>query len=101
MFIPNLLLKLIYNTNKGIIYIKMIAPIFLLYYIQSPLTSAMQGMNKAKEAMMGTLYGAVIRTILLFILSMCHIGMWGLLISSSFNIIFITIHHMYYVFKNL
>ena len=101
MFIPNLLLKLIYNTNKGIIYIKMIAPIFLLYYIQSPLTSAMQGMNKAKEAMMGTLYGAVIRTILLFILSMCHIGMWGLLIASSVNIIFITIHHFYYVFRNL
>ena len=101
MFIPSLLLKLIYNTNKGIIYIKMIAPIFLLYYIQSPLTSAMQGMNKAKEAMMGTLYGAVIRTILLFILSMCHIGMWGLLIAGSVNIIFITIHHIYYVFRNL
>lgn len=101
MFIPDILLKLIYNTNKGIIYIKMIAPIFLLYYIQSPLTSAMQGMNKAKDAMMGTLYGAIIRTILLFVLSMCHIGMWGLLIASSVNIIFITIHHMYYVFKNL
>lgn len=101
MFIPDILLKLIYNTNKGIIYIKMIAPIFVLYYIQSPLTSAMQGMNKAKDAMMGTLYGAVIRTILLFVLSMCHIGMWGLLIASSVNIIFITIHHMYYVFKNL
>ena len=101
MFIPDILLKLIYNTNKGIIYIKMIAPIFLLYYIQSPLTSAMQGMNKAKDAMMGTLYGAVIRTILLFVLSMCHIGMWGLLIASSVNIIFITIHHLYYVFRNI
>lgn len=100
MFIPDFFLKLIYNTNEGVIYIKMIAPIFLLYYVQGPLTTAMQGMNKAKLAMMGTLYGAIIRTILLFVLSMFHIGMWGLLIASSVNIIFITIHHFYYVFKN-
>ena len=98
MFIPEFFLKLIYNTNEGIIYIKMIAPIFLLYYVQGPLTTAMQGMNKAKDAMMGTFYGSIIRTILLFILSLCHIGMWGLLIASSVNIIFITIHHLYYVF---
>ncbi len=100
MFIPEFFLKLIYNTNEGVIYIKMIAPIFLLYYVQGPLTTAMQGMNKARLAMMGTLYGAIIRTILLFILSLCHIGMWGLLIASSVNIIFITIHHFYYVFKS-
>lgn len=101
MFIPELFLKLIYNTNEGIIYIKMIAPIFLLYYVQGPLTTSMQAMSKAKDAMMGTLYGSIIRTILLFLLSLCHIGMWGLIIASSVNIIFITVHHFYYVFRDL
>ncbi len=101
MFIPEFFLKLIYNTNEGLIYIKMIAPIFLLYYVQGPLTTAMQAMNKAREAMLGTLYGSIIRTILLFVLSLYHIGMWGLLIASSINIIFITLHHFYYVFKSL
>lgn len=101
MFFPEYLLKFIYHTDKGVIYIKMIAPIFLLLYVQGPLTTAMQGMNKARDAMMGTLYGSIIRTILLFSLSFLHIGMWGLLIASACNIIFITIHHFYFVFRDL
>ena len=101
MFIPDFFLKLIYNTNEGLIYIKVIAPIFLLYYIQGPLTTSMQAMNQAKQAMLGTLYGSIIRTTLLFILSQCHIGIWGLLISECINIIFITIHHIHYVYYNI
>ncbi|MBQ6494851.1 MAG: oligosaccharide flippase family protein [Bacilli bacterium] len=98
MTIPEIFLKLIYNTQEGINYIKIISPFFLLYYIQAPLTSSMQAMNKANEAMIGTLIGAIIKTILLLILSYLKIGIWGLIISNLVNIIFITIHHFYYVF---
>ena len=91
-------LKFIYNTSEGLSYIKVIAPIFLLHYIQGPLTASMQAMGKAKEAMMGTFYGSVIRLLLLLILSFLHIGMWGLLTATLVNITFITIHHFYYVF---
>jgi len=101
MCIPEYFLKLIYNTTEGLEYIKIIAPIFLVFYIQGPLTTSMQAMGKAKEAMFGTLIGSILRTILLFILSLCHIGMWGFLIASITNILFITIHHFYYVFKEL
>ena len=101
MSIPEYFLTLIYHTTEGLEYIKIIAPFFLLHYIQSPLTSSMQAMGKAKEAMFGTLYGAIIRTLLLFGLSLCHIGMWSLIIASLANILFITVHHFYYVFKNL
>ena len=101
MFIPQYLLNTIYHTNEGIIYIKMIAPIFLLFYIQSPLTTTMQAMNLAKKAMKGTFYGSLIRTTLLFSLSFLKIGIWGLIIAECTNIIFITIHHFYYVVKNL
>ena len=100
MTIPDILLKFIYNTSEGLIYIKVIAPIFLIFYIQGPLTASMQAMGMAKEAMIGTLIGSIIRTILLFVLSINHIGIWGLIISSIVNILFITIHHFYYVFKN-
>ena len=99
--VPNFFLKLIYGTDEGVIYIKMIAPVFLLYYVQGPLTTAMQAMNRAKSAMIGTFYGSITRTFLLFVLSFFHIGMWGLLIASSSNIIFITIHHFYYLFNDL
>jgi len=98
MTIPEIFLKLIYNTQEGINYIKIISPFFLLYYIQGPLTSSMQAMNKANDAMIGTLIGAIIKTILLLILSYLKIGIWGLIIANLVNIIFITIHHFYYVF---
>ena len=97
MTIPEVFLKLIYNTKEGAIYIKIIAPVFILHYIQTPLTSCMQAMGYAKEAMFGTLIGAIIKTCLLLVLSMSKIGIWGLIIATSANIIFITLHHLYYV----
>ena len=101
MTIPDFFLKLIYNTNKGSLFIRIIAPFFLLFYIQGPLTTCMQAMNMAREAMNGTLIGALIKTVLLFFLSYLHIGIWGLLIANIVNIIFVTVHHFYYVYKRL
>ncbi len=101
MTIPEYFLKLIYNTTLGINYIKLIAPAFLLFYIQGPLTTSMQGMGLAKEAMMGTLYGSIIKTIILCLLSLLKVGLWGLLISNIINILFVTIHHAYYILKKL
>lgn len=98
---PEQFLKLIYNTTEGTIYIRLIAPIFLLYYIQTPLTSCMQAMNLAKEAMFGTLIGAIIRTLTLYLTSLLKIGIWSLILSTTINIIFITIHHLYYVTKHI
>lgn len=89
--IPNIPLKLIYNTNEGINYIKFLAPICLLHYIQSPISSSLQAMNKASISFRGTIYGTIIRTILLFILSF-KLGMWSLIIATSINILFVTIY---------
>lgn len=89
---PNIPMKLIYNTNKGIKYLKILAPIAILHYVQSPLTAALQAMGKAKESMMGTLGGTILRLISLFIFSLMHIGMWNLIIAISINIIYITFH---------
>ena len=101
MTIPDFFLKLIYNTTEGSSYIKIIAPIFILHYIQTPLTSCMQAMGYAKEAMFGTLTGAIIKTLLLLILSLLKIGIWGLIIATLANIIYITIHHLYYIKNKL
>lgn len=101
MIMPEFFLKLIYNTTKGASYIKIIAPVFIFHYIQTPLTSCMQAMGYAKEAMFGTLFGAIIKTMLLFSLSFLKIGIWGLIIATISNIIFITIHHIYYIKKKI
>lgn len=88
--IPEIPLKIIYNTTEGIDYIKFLAPVCILHYIQAPISSSLQAMNKAKISLKGTIYGTIIRTILLFILSF-KLGMWGLILATSINIAFVTI----------
>lgn len=92
MISPEIPLKLIYNTTEGINYIKILAPICILHYIQAPLTGCLQAMGKAKEAMEGTLIGMFLRTFLLFIFSFFKIGLWGLVIGIASNIIAVTLH---------
>lgn len=98
---PDVLLKLLFNTNKGVEYIKVIAPICLLHYIQSPISSSLQAMGSAKISMIGTLLGMILRTISLFIFSHLKIGLWSLLIATSINIMFVTIFDLYNVRKIL
>lgn len=92
LLFPKFFLYFIYNNIEGVEYLKILAPIFLIFYIQSPITSALQAMGKAKDAMMGTLKGMIIRTIVLFVFSYMKIGMWGLIISMTINIIYVTIY---------
>lgn len=99
MLFPSLFLKLIYNTTEGISYLQVLAPIFILHYIQGPLTASLQAMNKAGSAMRGTLEGMILRTILLFSCSFLKIGMWGLVLAMSMNIVYVTIHQYFEVKK--
>lgn len=98
---PEFSLHFLYKTTEGITYLKILAPLFLIYYIQSPLTSALQATGKASTAMQGTIIGVLIRTLLLFLLSHLKIGMWGLIIATMSNVFFVTIHHAYYLNKYL
>lgn len=92
MLFPSFSLNLLYGNSEGIEYLLFLAPIFLILYIQTPLTSSLQAMGKAKEAMHGTMIGMFSRIILLFVLSFLKIGIWGLIISTSISIILVTYH---------
>ena len=101
LFIPGVVLRLIYNTNLGISYIRVMSVVCLLHYIQSPISSSLQAMGKARDSMMGTFYGVIIRCVLLIIGCSIHIGMWGLVIATSGNIIFVTLYDYGKVSKHL
>jgi len=101
IFIPHIPLKLIYNTSEGINYIKVLAPVCLMHYIQSPLTSALQGMGDAKEAMKGTIVGMILRTITLILFCILDFKLWSLVIALSVNIFYVTIHHIIVVRKKI
>lgn len=98
---PQVLLNYIYNTNEGINYIRFLAPICLLHYIQAPISSSLQAMGKATDSMKGTLIGMLLKTIFLIILCYLKIELWGLIIAVSFNIIFVTIYDLKKVQKYL
>ena len=101
ILVPDKLLKLIYNTNLGINYIKITSPFFILHYIQAPLTSTLTGIGLSKEAMKGTLYGGIIKILSLILFSLLKIGLYSLIISSILNIVIVTIHHLYHVKRQL
>lgn len=101
LWIPEIPLRFIYNTEEGLSYIKVLAPICLLHYIQAPLTSSLQAMGKAKEAMLGTLGGMILRTLLLYFVCTLKIGMWALVIATASNIIYVTLHQYRHVKKAL
>lgn len=94
---PSFFLKLIYNTTEGIPYIIALAPICLLQYIQAPLSSSLDAMGKSSNNLKTTIIGTIIRTSLLYTLSLLKIGIWGLIISTSINIIFTTLYNFHQV----
>ncbi len=96
---PEFFLKFIYNTDEGINYIKILAPVFLLQYIQSPLSASLQAMGKAKISMYGTLMGIIIKTSTLALFTSFRIGMWGHIISITFGIIFVTCYDLWNIKK--
>ena len=101
MINPNFFLKLIYNTEHGGTYLRFIAPIFLIYYVQAPLASVLQSINKAKDMMFDNLKGIIAKTFLLFTLSLFKIGLFGFLIAMGTNIIVTTYSHYRNIKKTL
>lgn len=98
---PENIIRLIYNTEIGITYLKVLAPIFLIYYIQSPITSSLQAMGFAKDSMMATLYSTILKLIILIIFTSLNIGLWSLVISIAVGIVFVTTYNLTILSKKL
>lgn len=93
---PTFFLKLIYNTEEGAFYIRLIAPIFLLYYIQSPLASILQSIDKAKYIMTDNTIAIIIRSIIM-LLGCVFMGIYGFLLGMCINILIVTFLHYKHV----
>jgi stage V sporulation protein B len=58
-----------YGNDSAAIFVKAMAPFFLLYYFQGPLQAVLQALNLAGAAMMNSLIGAIVKTGLIFVLA--------------------------------
>ncbi len=98
---PEFFLKLFYHTSQGVSYMRFLAPICLFQYIQAPLASALDAMGRSKDNFKATLYGTLLRTCFLFLLSLLKIGLWGLILATSINVIFTTFFNLHQVKRAL
>ena len=93
------LLFSLYNTTNGSNYIKVLAPFFVLFYLEGVLTSALQALGYAKTTMNITLWGVILKLVVMSILSLCHIGIYSLVIAEIINILFVVLLNFKYLKK--
>ena len=91
---PNKLLYFFYKNNLGVIYLRFLSPIFILFSLEAPLSSFLEATGNAKKVMYDNIIGIIIKTILLFSLSFLKIGLYSLLISMIINIIIVSGRHI-------
>ena len=65
MYKKELIMELIYNTNKGVNYINLMAPIFILLYLEGPINSILLVFNKSKEILKTNIVTIIIKYILI------------------------------------
>ena len=78
---------------------KFLAPICLLQYLQAPLASCLDAIGKSKDVMISNVLGMIFRTLFLVVFSLLKIGLWGLILAISINILIITVYDLFKVKK--
>ncbi len=99
MLFPEFILNTLYKTTEGVDYIKFLAPFFILFYLEGPLVSILQGLNEAKYSMKVTLFGVFIKLLFMAGLSLLRIGIYGLIIAEIINIGFVIFFNLKKVIK--
>lgn len=95
----NFFLNLIYNTSYGADYIFYLGFFFPLYYLEAPLSSILQALGYGTYALKTTTLGVIIKLASMFIFTLFHIGLYGLVISETINIIFVVVFNMRLLLK--
>ncbi|MFC0299855.1 stage V sporulation protein B [Virgibacillus soli] len=89
------ILTYMYGTANASQFLILMAPFFILLYIQSPLQATLQALDLAKPAMWNSLIGNVIKFIVLFTLaSSPKFGIMGVAIAMLVGVVLVTLLHL-------
>lgn len=91
---PEFFLNLLYKTNEGVDYIRLLSPFIILFYIQYPLSNSIQALGKSTTALKISIISSIIRIVSIIILSLLKFGMYSLILSLIINLIITT--YIYY-----
>ena len=96
----DIILDIIYDTTLGSNYIRLLIPFFTIFYLEGPLISYLQAINKAGVTFKITLIGTIIKVITLAVFSLLKIGIYGLVVSEIINIFFVVGFNYIYTIKS-
>lgn len=94
------ILTYMYGTSNASKFIVLMAPFFLLLYIQAPLQSSLLALDLAKTAMWNSLIGSICKFAVLIILtSNSKFGIIGVAIAMSTSVVLVTLLHIITLYK--
>lgn len=93
------IMNFIYKTNKGIEYINILSPVFILLYLEGPIISILQSLNKQNITLIGTIIGIIIKYISMIIFCLLKFGIYSFIISMILNILFVVLFDFIYLKK--
>lgn len=95
----NSILETLYHTKIGAEYIKILAPFFVLFYLEGPLNSTLQAINEAKTTLKISTFGVIIKLLSITIFSFLKRGLLSLVYAEIINIFFVVLTSLYFVGK--
>lgn len=96
------LLQYMYGNSKASHYLTLMAPFFILLYIQTPLQASLQALDLAREAMWNSFLGNFTKLTMIFALASHEIfGMTGVAIGIIAGVLIITLLHYYTLKKSI
>ncbi len=96
------LMKVMYGSTSGAGFLTLMAPFFLFYYYQGPLTAVLQALDLARAAMINSLVGAVVKTAVIFLLaSQSSFGIYGAALGIVTGFMLVTLLHFATILKRI
>ena len=90
-FSRDFLLFKLYNTTNGSEYIKLLAPFFILYYLEAPLSTSLIALNKVKTCTFISTSGMIVKIITMICFGFCGFGINSLIYAEIINILYVTL----------
>ena len=95
---PEFLLNLLYGNTEAKEYVRILAIPFIIYYIESPINTAMIALSMDKKALLSCVVSSIVRIIALFIfIPKYHV--LGVAISTIIEVIILVLMNSFFIYK--
>ena len=101
LVLRNNLLQVLYKTTNGSDYIKILGPVFVLFYLEGPLTSTLQAIGKSSQTFKISTIGIILKLSLMSLFAFLKLGIYSLIYAEIINIFIVVALSSWKVKKEL